>query len=907
MQLQVDEQQTRHNAIALMGRLFASSHADYGSEFLKNFRDFLGRFRDRAKDIRLQMIQVGAIILERKPELRDAILKELQLRLTDPEWEVRRRAVNELCDVAATDVTILDESTLQAIGERMKDKKIVLRKEAMTGLAQIYAQFLLAQDNEDYFLSPSLSTRLEWIPTQVLKCYAYPEAELKLRTIQLLDEILIPKQFDMEARVRRMFFVIQSLDPQGMEALRRIWFDREKGQERLAQYLNARGSSTTPFSEITIASSSNTLGNIVDILAEDIPLLELRQQLHQSKDGNVFKNLRLISSAGETISSQKKARDALIKSVGSKSALGEALKGLCRRLMMNSAISIDSISIFMELTIEEEETCGKTGMILLEILSKRFPCLIQSVLPHLESSILQLNEEDHENRSTDMLQILVNCIHATSSAPSITLSKSLTKHLKQMCFHGSAEEARLASKCLIVASSSLTAHHSIKILELTRRCSWKSTSSSGSDQLQSTLETLNTVVKNTPERIEAVDAKTLYDFLLHDFLFCSEAELEHNTEALARREDWNHLRCSAIKVVRNMLVYLHPQQQKTISTTTSSSVMDNVQHFIRLMFDVIQGRVVWGKKVHTTSKKTTQSKQSNLNHQQVGLSTAGFRALCAASILKLMGRPDYEKLLSVSQWHALGQVVEDANELVRHQMLQSIQRGLVQRHKLPLKYLSLVVLMAQDPNPVLRKEARQLLLLGIKKLRHLCSLHGASSSSSASKQHTMSLNANSGPKMVPEYLLPYAVHLIAHHPKLQELNNQELDDFQNGDSNSNEHQEAVAGPYLAFLLDGLVAGTASEVDNISFLLQILDTMSKCEDAVTTQSSSSPMILDHLIGWSIDLLKKKIKTQRNLKPYPGKIFLPTTLYRLRRAAAGAANVSLLKENVNVSTLGIWVIL
>ncbi|POM70127.1 Hypothetical protein PHPALM_13484 [Phytophthora palmivora] len=46
LQFQVDEVATRSEAIALMGKLFASSHADYGHQYMKNFRDFLGRFRD---------------------------------------------------------------------------------------------------------------------------------------------------------------------------------------------------------------------------------------------------------------------------------------------------------------------------------------------------------------------------------------------------------------------------------------------------------------------------------------------------------------------------------------------------------------------------------------------------------------------------------------------------------------------------------------------------------------------------------------------------------------------------------------------------------------------------------------------------------------------------------------------
>ncbi|KAG7401277.1 hypothetical protein PHYBOEH_002081 [Phytophthora boehmeriae] len=123
LQLQVDEVATRSEAIGLMGKLFASSHADYGHEFMKNFRDFLGRFRDASKEIRLQMVQISVQIWEHKTELASLLEKEFILRLSDPEWEVRQLVVHELCDLAANQLDLISEECLRAVGERMKDKK----------------------------------------------------------------------------------------------------------------------------------------------------------------------------------------------------------------------------------------------------------------------------------------------------------------------------------------------------------------------------------------------------------------------------------------------------------------------------------------------------------------------------------------------------------------------------------------------------------------------------------------------------------------------------------------------------------------------------------------------------------------------------------------------------------------
>uniref|UniRef100_K3X0E1 Sister chromatid cohesion protein n=1 Tax=Globisporangium ultimum (strain ATCC 200006 / CBS 805.95 / DAOM BR144) TaxID=431595 RepID=K3X0E1_GLOUD len=250
IQLQVDEVATRSEAIALMGRLFASSHADYGHQYMKNFRDFLGRFRDVSKEIRLQMVQVCAIIWQRKAELGSLIEKEFVLRLSDPDWEVRRLVVNELCDLAANNLEVVSEECLRQTGERMKDKKVILRKETMTGLSQVYAahisKYWSPEDgNEEDELNrhnvPTInSKKLGWVPDFVLKCFAYPQQELRLRVVQLLDDILLPKAASEVTRAKGLLFIFQALDPASKEALRRILSERAKCLQSCREFVLAK-------------------------------------------------------------------------------------------------------------------------------------------------------------------------------------------------------------------------------------------------------------------------------------------------------------------------------------------------------------------------------------------------------------------------------------------------------------------------------------------------------------------------------------------------------------------------------------------------------------------------------------------------------------------------------------------
>ena len=52
LQLQVDDEGVRLKAVKLLGRLFSSQIAEYGIDFAKNFKDFLGRFHDVSVAVR---------------------------------------------------------------------------------------------------------------------------------------------------------------------------------------------------------------------------------------------------------------------------------------------------------------------------------------------------------------------------------------------------------------------------------------------------------------------------------------------------------------------------------------------------------------------------------------------------------------------------------------------------------------------------------------------------------------------------------------------------------------------------------------------------------------------------------------------------------------------------------------
>ena len=120
VQLQAEDEDIRLKAVKLLGRLFASVHASYGTDFTANFKEFLGRFLDVSAAVRMEMVDCGSLIMKRKPELRELTTDHVVQRLRDNEAEVRQNTLQQLLEIAIEDPMRLSADALTEMGNRAK-------------------------------------------------------------------------------------------------------------------------------------------------------------------------------------------------------------------------------------------------------------------------------------------------------------------------------------------------------------------------------------------------------------------------------------------------------------------------------------------------------------------------------------------------------------------------------------------------------------------------------------------------------------------------------------------------------------------------------------------------------------------------------------------------------------------
>uniref|UniRef100_M4C1P7 Sister chromatid cohesion protein PDS5 n=1 Tax=Hyaloperonospora arabidopsidis (strain Emoy2) TaxID=559515 RepID=M4C1P7_HYAAE len=909
LKLQADDVATRSGAVALMGKLFASPHADYGHQYMKNFCEFLGRFRDASKQIRMQMIQVCVTIWERKTDLASLLEKEFMLRLSDPEWEVRQLVVHELCDFAANRLGMISEMCLRAVAERMKDKKVTLRKETMTGLSQVYSTHISAyweldEAEEKGVLSLSHHNvsaidvkKLGWIPDYVLKCYAYPQQELKLRVIQLLDDFLLPKALSERARANGLLYIFQALDPTSREALRRIFRERAKCQkvcrhfvEFKVQQRQKERPTETENGALRENATQQLRKGLAPLFSDINGLDKLLDRLSTWKDHSVLKHLGVLCDYSKSQQEMRHARDQLVRCVGSKTPLGELLKKVCRKLSLLT-LNRASVAALLDFLIAKEGRLSKEHRSVVDLIVMTSSELPELFAPFIHSKVPAIltqskddpieSESDEEDIVSKDPRVILGALHVLASYPHHRVvapdgddapaadeernmpSAALVDQLHSFCLGDSNVEAQKFNNAKESRAAELAASVLSRFNEgkddlaglVSKLCSKERIGCADNSGAAAALQSLGVFAKRC-SYVFSEDGPLflrLWTHLLNDLIGKgNQSSAPATPGSKARNHKGSRLpaikltevRSLAIKVAVNLIVYCGPVRD-------SSTWLDEGVQLIKLLFGILHS--------------------DGTAYASAPSSCAKLRAAASCGLMKVMRIRQLEASMSVSEWHLLGFTMQDSNEDVRRKFLKKLTSHLIKHSVQHLhKYLSYLALAATDSNTGLKKVARNLLKVGVERMRRAFDAASVRESDEFSSPGQTGNDVRSmSALMVPEYALPYVIHLLAHHPAYPVKLVETTPSYTVMQSDQWSDQQT----YLGFFLDGLVSANAAAADNIAFLLQILTKLSQCHDV----SNPDDINIYPLLDSAVTLLKKKIKKQSNLKPFPGRIYLPKHLF------------------------------
>lgn len=287
---------TRTASVDLLGKLFADS--SLVEDYAACFREWLTRQTDVEPSIRRAMVGHLVRFLQAHPDAAmahpDAVAAAVRLT-TDPVLEVRMDAIYKICDYAFRASTPAPAKLLHAIGDRVSAKNRDERKNALTGLSQIYFRHYIGRklaavqaggdDCDLAVVSKALhdmchgmgrSRRRQstsgddedeayaWIPSKVFACVYFTDeidSDMRSRVVQIVDEILLgselsstkSKRLSPTARAVGLTAILDSFTDEGenllvaktgksraFKCLRLLFERRAQLQKAVVRYLEAR-------------------------------------------------------------------------------------------------------------------------------------------------------------------------------------------------------------------------------------------------------------------------------------------------------------------------------------------------------------------------------------------------------------------------------------------------------------------------------------------------------------------------------------------------------------------------------------------------------------------------------------------------------------------------------------------
>ena len=226
-------------------------------------------------------------------------------------------------------------------------------------------------------------------------------------------------------------------------------------------------------------------------------------------------------------------------------------------------------------------------------------------------------------------------------------------------------------------------------------------------------------------------------------------------------------------------------------------------------------------------------------------------ACCAFEMLKV----EYiSKSLPVERWHRLGWCLLEPNPQALFK-IANVYGTLIQTTGLHIRYLAFSCLLAVDDR--LAGHSKQSLVFALKRLR--TTHENLIGRAMVTEDKALISHAED---VIPECVLPYALHLLAHYPS-EGHGAKYLDE-------RNKHMVMSIRHIFTSLKESLRA----DADNLSYLLEQVNLISR-RFRDRFDENTKPLLL--VSQMARQLLQEEIKTVENTQPYKGRINIPADLF------------------------------
>uniref|UniRef100_A0A8C5R541 PDS5 cohesin associated factor B n=1 Tax=Leptobrachium leishanense TaxID=445787 RepID=A0A8C5R541_9ANUR len=784
--LKSNDNEERLQVVKLLAKMFGAKDSELASQNKPLWQCYLGRFNDIHVPIRLECVKFASHCLMNHPDLAKDLTDYLKVRSHDPEEAIRHDVIVSIVTAAKKDLLLVNDHLLNFVRERTLDKRWRVRKEAMMGLAQIYKKYSLQSE-----AGKEAAKQISWIKDKLLHIYYQNSIDDRLLVERIFAQYMVPHNLDTTERMKCLYYLYATLDLNAVKALNEMWKCQNMLRHHVKDLLDlikkpkVTGSKTIFAKVMVITRNLPDPGKGQDFLKKFTQVLEEDEKIRGQLE-------KLVSPTCSCKQAEICVRDITKKLGNPKQPTNPFLEMIKFLLERIAPVHIDteSISSLIKLvnksidgTADDEDEGVTTdeairaGLELLKVLSFTHPISFHSA--ETFESLLACLRMDDEKVAEAALQIFRNTGNKIEEDfPHIR--SALLPVLQQKAKKGSPRQAKYSIYCIHSIFSSKETQFA-QIFEPLH----KSLDPSNPEQLVTSLVSIGHIAQLSPDQFSGPLKSLVATFVVKDLLMTDRSPGRKTTKLWVSDEEVSAetlVKIQAIKMMVRWLIGMKNNHSKSGNST------------LRLLTAIL----------HTDGDLTEHGKLSKPDMSRL-------RLAAGSAIVKLAQEPCYHEIITLEQYQLCALVVNDECYQVRQLFAQKLHKGLA-RLRLPLEYMAICALCAKDPVKERRAHARQCLVKNINVRREYLKQHAAVSEKLLS--------------LLPEYVVPYTIHLLAHDPdyvKLQDL--EQLKDIKE---------------CLWFILEILMA--KNENNSHAFIRKMVENIKQTKDA---QSPDDPKMNEKL--------------------------------------------------------------
>ncbi|KAG9444024.1 hypothetical protein H6P81_015364 [Aristolochia fimbriata] len=784
-ELLTDQVDVRIKAVHLLGRLFALPQVRSVKEYHPLFLEFLKRFSDKSVEVRISAVGCARAIYTANSTGIEAteVLCALQERLLDYDEKVRIEAVIVVCELAKSNLQHIQPDIVLQAAERLRDKKVSVRKTAMRQLLELYQAY--CKKCVDGIIS--ITCHFEQIPSKILAlCFDRDCNEFRPQSMELVfAEDLFPATLSVEGRVKHWISFFQYFSMTHMKVLNSILTQKMRLQMEMQVYLSLRKEAKENGSEEVSQKILMSFQKLSTSFTVASKAEESFQKLHQMKDNIIFKGLQQLLDERTTFVASQAVRDALLKRLGKKHPHYDFLRVFSAKCSYN-IFCAEHVECILRDSLSKKKTGNlqTTGVDLLLTIVGVFPTLMAGSEEHL---LKYFSEEDDR-----INEKLVQLVAKSGRHLSIKLS-NIYPYLERACLEGSREQAKqsVSAIAVLAGASDQTPFERLyeQLMESLGACK----------NLPAVFQSLGCVAQYAIQIYETREEEII-QFVSQKLFFSKDVELTHE-ESYLNKDYVCSTSCKLMIFGLKMLV-------RSFLPHCATCVRPQIGRLLTTLSRLLAEDVI-ADGIDSSEEDKTQ-----------------IRLAATKAILKLAKRWDLQ--IPPETFNLAIMRARDASSFVRKSVINKIHK-LLKHRAIPSRYACGFALAASDCFTSVRPDSMKYLTEFVKEYGNEAQRH----------QNISEKDSRLTMTNYPEYVLVFLIHLLAHDIGFPSNICQDEDAYARFCS-------PLVVMLHALVNSGFMESNKNDVsETVAYILSIFRAIKKAEDAVDDSCTPKLHILSDI--------------------------------------------------------------